>query len=236
MGKKTKARKLVTGERVVDHPKGASLAPTTSPTPVMSEVEADIGEKLDAAMMKGEVMTGDEHLAKLLAEEAEMDGIDQEAEERRKEWAGDEEEAMVEEEHARPSLPSEQGSYLNPNMKICPNCGTPNEKNRFTCFNCRFSFYSGGKKSPETKTRERREMEKTKPKVGRATCPCCDQPTAKGSFFIQGHDARVKSRLSKVSAGKMTKKELTKAEAKIYDKWMESGKTRAIREIAAEIA
>lgn len=73
------------------------------------------------------------------------------------------------------------------------------------------------KASEEGKTKEKKEKEKKKEKAEAIIrkCPCCGGETK--SFFIPGHDGRVKGMFKKVKEGDMKKSELNDTLRKIYD-------------------
>lgn len=80
-------------------------------------------------------------------------------------------------------------------------------------------------KAKEKKIKEKKEKEKAEVVIRK--CPCCGGETK--SFFIPGHDGRVKGMFKKVKDGKMKKGELNEALTKIYN-YMEKNPDCSLRE------
>lgn len=66
-------------------------------------------------------------------------------------------------------------------------------------------------------------------------CPCCGEETGAGSFFVPGHDGRVKGIVGRIEKGKEKVEAQTEAVQAIYRKWKEKEWGGTLKEVCIEI-
>jgi hypothetical protein len=97
---------------------------------------------------------------------------------------------------------------------------------------------SGGKFSTDkdgyavqVKTTVKKEKKEKKAKPTHL-CPCCNQKTNPGSFFLPGHDGRSHGILIKIKLGKEKLEKQVKGIQKLYEVWKASGSKLNMKEAA----
>ena len=80
-----------------------------------------------------------------------------------------------------------------------------------------------------TVAKEKKEKKEAQPTH---TCPCCDQKTNPGSYFLAGHDGRSHGILLKIKLGKEKLEKQAKGIQKLYGAWNGSGGKLSMKEAA----